>query len=209
MKVPPEITYRNVEKTNSIDALVNEKIAKLEQVCNYISSCHIAIEKIHDRPRSGSPYRVRIDMTVPPGHELVAESNPPDVNQYPPLESVIRDAFSAATRQLRDLAKQQRESDKSKTNDSAQQTTALVIKLFPEQGYGFIKTLDGEEVYFHRNSVLHDDFDRLEIGTGVHCFVELGEEGPQASTVKIVDKPGVSAGKAEQTIIEPPLGWQE
>ncbi|TFI51827.1 HPF/RaiA family ribosome-associated protein [Mastigocladus laminosus UU774] len=209
MKIPPEITYRNVEKTNAIDALVNEKIGKLEQVCNYLNSCHIVLEKVHDRPRSGSPYRVRIDMTVPPGHELVAESNPPDVNQYPPLEAVIRDAFQAATRQLRDLAEQQRESDKAKTNDSAEQTTALVIKLFPEQGYGFIKTLDGEEVYFHRNSVLHDDFDRLGIGTGVHCVLELGEEGPQASTVKIVDKPGVIAGKAGQTIVEPPLGWQQ
>ncbi len=209
MKIPPEITYRNVEKTNAIDVLINEKIGKLEQVCNYLNSCHIVIEKVHDRPRSGSPYRVRIDMTVPPGHELVAESNPPDVNLYPPLEAVIRDAFQAATRQLRDLAEQQRESDKAKTNDRAEQTTALVIKLFPEQGYGFIKTLDGEEVYFHRNSVLHDEFNRLEIGTGVHCVVELGEEGPQASTVKIVDKPGVSAGKAEQTIIEPPLGWQQ
>ncbi|BAZ68882.1 MAG: HPF/RaiA family ribosome-associated protein [Pelatocladus maniniholoensis HA4357-MV3] len=209
MKIPPEITYRNVEKTNAIDALINEKITKLEQVCNYLSSCHIVIEKVHDRPRSGSPHRVRIDMTIPPGHELVAESNPPDVNQYPPLEAVIRDAFQAAIRQLRDLTEQQRESDKAKTNDSAEQTTALVTKLFSQQGYGFIKTLDGEEVYFHRNSVLHDEFDRLEIGTGVHCFVELGEEGPQASTVKIVDKPGVSAGKAGQTIVEPPLGWQQ
>ncbi len=209
MKVPPEITFRNVDKTNAIDALINEKIGKLEQVCDYISSCHIIIEKIHDRPRSGSPYRVRIDITVPPGHELVAESNPPDVNQYPSVEAVIRDAFNAATRQLRKLTKQQNESDKAKTHNHAEETTALVTKLFPEEGYGFIRTLDGQEVYFHRNSVLHDDFDRIEIGTGVHCFVDMGEEGPQASTVKIVDKPGASAGKAEQTLIEPPLGWQE
>ncbi|MBD0314135.1 MAG: ribosome-associated translation inhibitor RaiA, partial [Microcoleus sp. T3-bin5] len=87
MKVPPEITYRNVDKTNALDTLVEEKIAKLEQFCNYISSCHIAIEKIHDRPRSGSPYRVRIDLTVPPGHELVAESNPSDTNQYAPVDA--------------------------------------------------------------------------------------------------------------------------
>ncbi|PLZ52277.1 ribosome-associated protein, partial [Fischerella thermalis WC442] len=26
MKVPPEITYRNVDKTNALDALVKEKI---------------------------------------------------------------------------------------------------------------------------------------------------------------------------------------
>jgi len=37
---------------------------------------------------------------------------------------------------------------------------------------------------------LNDDFDRLEIGTGVRFVEEPGEEGPQASTVQIVDKPG-------------------
>jgi ribosome-associated translation inhibitor RaiA len=55
MKIAPEITYRNVEKTVAIDTLVQDKIDKLEKVCNYISSCHIAIEKIHERPSSGSP----------------------------------------------------------------------------------------------------------------------------------------------------------
>lgn len=209
MKVPPAITYRNLDKTNAIDNLVNEKIAKLEQVCNYISSCHIAIEKIHDRPSQGSPYRVRIDMTVPPGHELVAESNPNDVNQYPPLDAVIRDAFNAATRQLRDFSKRQKEKDKAKDHDQAMETMALVTQLFPEQDYGFIKTLDGQDIYFHRNSVIHDDFERLEIGTGVRFVAKEGDQGLQASTVQIVDKPGVRAGKADQTVIEPPLGWRE
>jgi len=165
MKVPLEISYRGVDKTDAIEALVHEKVAKLEKVCNYISSCHIAIEKIHDRPSHGSPYRVRLDITVPPGHELVADSNPSEQNQYVELDTVIRDAFSMAERQVKELSRRQRESDKAQTNDSAQDTMALVTKLFPDQDYGFLKTLDGQDVYFHRNSVLHGDFDRLEIGT--------------------------------------------
>jgi len=207
MKVPLEVSYRDVEKTAAIEALINEKVAKLEEVCDHISSCHIAVEKINDRPRSGSPYRVRIDLTVPPGHELVADSNPSEETQYVELDTVIRDAFSAARRQLRKLTKRQHESDKSQ-NQESYETTALVNKIFREEGYGFIKTLDGQDIYFHRNSVLHDDFDRLEIGTGVRFFVEDGEEGPHATTVKIVDKPGVTVGKADQSLIEPPLGWQ-
>ncbi|MBH8576544.1 HPF/RaiA family ribosome-associated protein [Nostocaceae cyanobacterium CENA369] len=209
MKVPPEITYRNVEKTDAIDTLVNEKIAKLEQVCSYISSCHIAIEKINDRPRSGSPYRVRIDITVPPGHELVGESNPTEDTQYEPLNAVIRDAFNAARQQLVKLTQRQHESDKSVSREIDRETTALVTKLFRDRGYGFLKTLDGQEIYFHSNSVLHDDFERLEVGTGVHFFLGQGEEGPQASTIKIIDKPGVRVGKSEQTLIEPPLDWKE
>lgn len=209
MKIAPEITYRNVEKTNAIDSLIQEKINKLERVCNYISSCHIAIEKIHDRPSSGSPYRVRIDITVPPGQEIVADSSPGDTNQYVDVDTVIRDAFGMAQRQLRELARQQRDSDKSRDNNQSDDTTGLVTKLFREQGYGFIKTLDGQDIYFHRNSVLHDDFDRIEIGTGVRFFATEGDKGLQASTVQIVNKPGHSVGEAEETLISPPLGWKE
>ena len=42
---------------------------------------------------------------------------------------------------------------------------ACVSKLFPEDGYGFLETPDGREIYFHRRSVLHPGFDRLAIGT--------------------------------------------
>jgi cold shock CspA family protein len=65
---------------------------------------------------------------------------------------------------------------------------ALVSKLFPEEGYGFLSTPDGREIYFHRDSVLHEGFDYLKMGTEV-TFVEAeGKEGPQASTVKPVGK---------------------
>jgi cold shock CspA family protein len=84
-------------------------------------------------------------------------------------------------------------------------TTALVTKLFRKQDYGCLKTLVGEEIYFHRNSVLHGDFDRLEVGTGMRFEVIESEEELRATTVQIVDKPGVEAGKAEETLIEPPL----
>jgi ribosomal subunit interface protein len=209
MKVPPEITYRGIDKTAPIEALINEKIAKLEQVCDHISSCQIAIEKEQERPRGRSPYRVRLDITVPPGHELAAESTMSDRTQYAALDTVIRDAFDKASRQLRDLSEQQQEHAKGQINDGAQDTTALVTKLFPEEGYGFLKTLDGEDVHFNRGSVLHDDFDRLEVGTGVRFEAVEDEQGiVHATTVQIVDKPGVSSGKADETVIEPPLGWE-
>lgn len=209
MKVPPEITYRGVEKTNAIEALINEKIAKLEQVCDYISSCHIAVEKEQDRPRDRSPYRVRLDITVPPGHELAAESTMGHQTQYADLDTVVRDAFEKAWRQLRDLSKRQQEYDKGQVNDGAQDTTALVTKLFSEQDYGFLKTLDGQDIHFTRNSVIHNGFDRLEVGTGVRFEAVEDEQGIlHATTVQIVDKPGASVGKADETLVEPPAGWE-
>jgi cold shock CspA family protein len=38
--------------------------------------------------------------------------------------------------------------------------------------------------------VLHDDFERLSVGTEVRFNPQQGEQGPQASSVQIVAKPG-------------------
>jgi cold shock CspA family protein len=51
------------------------------------------------------------------------------------------------------------------------------------RGYGFIETADGREIYFHRNSILNDDFGRLRIGAAVRFAEESGDRDPQASSV--------------------------
>lgn len=56
-----------------------------------------------------------------------------------------------------------------------------VHRLFID--YGFIQTVDGTEIYFHRNSVAHRAFRRLKGGSRVRYTVEEGEKGPQASVV--------------------------
>jgi hypothetical protein len=57
--------------------------------------------------------------------------------------------------------------------------------------------LDGHECYFHENAVLGGDFVRLAVATEVRFEPSMGEEGPQASSVRVVNKPGVRA--SEQT----------
>ena len=72
-----------------------------------------------------------------------------------------------------------------------EQPHGMVERLFPEEGYGFLRTVDdNRQFYFHRNSVLHDDFERLTVGTEVRFAAEEGDDGPQASSVQVVSKPG-------------------
>jgi len=206
MQIPPEITYRNVEKTEAIHSLVLEKIEKLEQVCDRITSCRIAIEKTHVNPDSGSPFRVRIDLTVPPTHELAAENSPNQGKQYEPIDAVIRDTFEAARRQLVELADRKNNNVKEHPQQIA---IAIVTKLFPKEGYGFLKATDtGMEVYFHKNSVSNNDFENIEIGTGVQFLAEQGEKGLQATTVRIVNKPGSNISPGQELELERPLGWR-
>jgi cold shock CspA family protein len=63
-----------------------------------------------------------------------------------------------------------------------------VISLHPEEDYGRIGTPDGRVIYFHRNSVLKEAFDKLEVGSEVRFTEETGERGPQASSVTPVGK---------------------
>lgn len=187
MQVPLEVNFQNVQKNEALENLINEKVAKLEQICDYLTSCRIYIDKPHENQRSGNPYQVVIEIHVPPKHEIITRREPGEGDLHDPLDSVLRDAFDAAKRQLQELVERQRGETKKHPE---QEAVAIVDRLFPEADHGFIKTLEGEDIYFHRNSVVHNDFDRLEIGTGVRYVAKEGEKGLQASTVQIVDKPG-------------------
>ena len=185
MKIQPEITYRHLDKTAKIHSLVEEKIAKLEQFCDYMNSCRVVIEKENDHPSSGSPYRVSIDITIPHGREIAVVEKPDTGKQYPPLEAVIRDAFEAARRQLISITTEQKGERKVHPE---QQVGAMVSKLFLEEGYGFLNDAStGREIYFHRNSVTNNDFERLKVGSGVRFKETTGEMGPQATTVQLLD----------------------
>ena len=59
---------------------------------------------------------------------------------------------------------------------------ARVARIFYHDGYGFLETPDGQDVYFHENSVL-DGFGKLEVGNKVVYSVEMGDKGPQASSL--------------------------
>jgi cold shock CspA family protein len=182
MELPLTITYRGVSKSDAIDRLIEGKTAQLEQFCDHIIGCRVTIDRPHRHERSANRYRVLVDLSVPPGHDIVVSHTPQDFHED--LGTVIRGAFKTARRRLKELTERQR--GEIKTHD---EPTALVFRLFPESDYGFLKTPEGREIYFHRNAVASDDFDRLDIGTEVRFVESVGEKGPQASTVQIVGKP--------------------
>ena len=126
MKVPLEISFRGVEKTHDMENLIREKAAKLEQICSYLSSCSVAVESPQEHQESGNPFQVRIYMRVPPGHELVVRRESGRGDMHDELPKVLRDAFQASLRQLRELTERQR--GEVKTHPE-QETTAVVVKL--------------------------------------------------------------------------------
>ena len=87
-------------------------------------------------------------------------------------------------RQLEDYASKRRREVKNHVTPSH----GRVAQLLPEDDYGMIRTSDGRELYFHRNSVLNADFDRLQLDAEVRFSEAVGDLGPRASAVTLVGK---------------------
>jgi cold shock CspA family protein/ribosome-associated translation inhibitor RaiA len=186
MQGPTTISFKDSIKTPEIQDLIERKIAKLERFCDYMISCRVIIEQPQRHQERGNRYRVRIDMKVPPAHELIVDEPSSKGDMHDPLHVVVTKAFHKAQRQLKELVEKQRGDIKT---HPWQQVMGLIQALFPDRDYGFIRTIDtGQDIYFHRNSVLHGQFPDLQLGTGVRFVTQEGEKGLQASSVEIVYK---------------------
>lgn len=88
--------------------------------------------------------------------------------------------------------KRPREGQREQTEDDP---PGIVIAVDKDKRYGIIKTVAGRDIYFTDEAVLHDDFDRIEIGTAVRYVEQPTDDGPRASTVEIVEKKGPAMAK--------------
>jgi len=176
MKIPLQVTFRNMPHSEAIEAKINEKAAKLDRYYDRIMSCRVVVEESQRRQHQGKLFSVHIDITAP-GKELAvtrAENEDPHV--------AVRDAFNTAARWLEEHARRKR--GEVKTHEAT--PAGRIVRLIPDQSYGFIITPDRREIYFHRNSVLNDDFSQLKLGVEVTFIEEQGKEGPQAARVAII-----------------------
>lgn len=201
MQVPLELSFHGVQRSDWSEQNIRERTTRLERFCDNITACRVAVENPHSGHQNR--YRVRIEVTIPPNHDLVADKEMTEEGNTD-LRTVIRNAFDVMERQIKETVEKRRYDVKA----HPEEPRALVVRLFPEQDYGFIKDPDGtEEYYFHRNAVLHGDFERLTVGTEVRFERSMGDMGPSASSVQIVDKPG--ARESGEPPPEAPAGWRQ
>jgi cold shock CspA family protein len=97
---------------------------------------------------------------------------------------VLRDAFDAAARHLESDAQRSQDDVKNREHPPP----GRVTQLFPDPGYGFLTTTEGEEVYFHQNSVSGASFAQLSVGSEVSFTIapEDSEQGARAASVRLL-----------------------
>ena len=183
MQIPLQITFRNLDHSDFIEANIREKAAKLERYADKITSCRVVVEAPHKHHQKGVIYLIKIDITLP-GSEIVVKHHSDEHHAHEDVYVAIRDAFDIARRQIEDYTRQRR--GRVKTHESVPH--GRIYELFPYQDYGTIQTADAREIYFHRNSIVNENFDNLEVGMSVRFNEEMGEQGPQASSVHVEGK---------------------
>lgn len=173
MQVEPEIVGRNFDLRESMRTEILERIEGLEKFFDKIISCKVKVEAIRKSESAPHAFSVAINLAVP--NATIVVNRPPRAD----LGNAVREAFDAAKRDLEDYVRKLR----GDVKNHVEQPVGRVSKLVAHEDYGFIKSSQGDEIYFHRNSVVDGDFDGLKIGDRVRYVVETGHKGLQASTV--------------------------
>lgn len=184
MEIPLEITFKNMPPSPAVETQVRTLAEKLERFSEHIIRCRVVIEAPQRRHHQGGLFRVGLTLTTPHRKRIVVNRRHPKDHAYEDAHVAIHDAFTAAARRLEDVVR--RQDGAVKFHPVAPR--ARISSLFAD--YGFLKTDDGQEIYFHRNSVLGKGFLSLQIGDEVRFSVAENEspKGPQATTVHPVHK---------------------
>lgn len=59
-----------------------------------------------------------------------------------------------------------------------------IKRVIRDRGFGFIRSADGQEVFFHRSGLQGLNFETLREGDAVEFELERGEKGPRATSVR-------------------------
>lgn len=176
MKTPLQITFRDIEHSDALETHIREKAEKLETFFEPIMSCRVVVEMPHQHKHQGKFFNVRIDIGVP-GSEIVVNRD-----RHEDVYVALRDAFDTAKRQLDDYSRRLRR--ETKTHDA--EYIGEVVRLFPDEGYGFIRRTDGEELYFNADNLVNTTLNKLNEGDAVKFIEDMtAAEGPQAKRVSV------------------------
>lgn len=175
MQLPLQITFHNIPRSDALEAQIREKAGKLEEFHSRITSCRVTVEELGKHAHQGRQFSIRIDVRMP-GKEIVVNRD-----HHEDVYVALRDAFDSAKRQIEEAVREMRGDVKT----HAVPHHGKVARMFAAEGYGFIETADGRELYFGRENVMHPSFEQLAPGVEVQFIEEMAAEGPQAKRVSV------------------------
>jgi ribosome-associated translation inhibitor RaiA/cold shock CspA family protein len=190
MQIPVEISFDNIESTDWAEQEIRAKISKLERIYDRMTTCRVRVAQRARNSNGTIPPVVHIEMSIPGYKDLVVSHEPEHLQQKfqaPDLHNAINEAFRIAEDRLVEFKSRRQGRTKQPHHDGENQFLGQVAEKNPGEDFAFLMTKEGGLLYFHRNSVLSGDFDKLDRGDEVYYVEEMGDTGPTAAKVRVKD----------------------
>ncbi len=183
MQTPVEVAFQHCEPTNEIRAEIDKQTRRLEKCGDRLTSCHVVVSRPQGRRRTGNLFQVDIRVAMPDHKDVIVDREHRRAPEHQHVLVAIREAFDAAVRQIQEAERDLRGDVKRRL---PHEEGGRVAKFLAGEDCGFLQTPDGREIYFHRNAVHGGAFDRLTVGSEVRFVEEIGDNGPQATSVRLI-----------------------
>jgi ribosome-associated translation inhibitor RaiA/cold shock CspA family protein len=186
MERPLQIAFKNVESSASLEALIRERADRLQRFYPNITGARIVVEVPHRSPEGAKPpLGIAVEIDVPGRGPVIAKGEEERRATKGDHSPIVNRVFEAAERQLEQLAAIRK--GEVKQHGSAGDT-GVVVRLFPDQNYGFIEVKDSPDLYFSKDVCGNGLFEDIKVGAIVHVTraSSEGPMGPQASSVKLL-----------------------
>jgi ribosome-associated translation inhibitor RaiA len=183
MQQEPEITFKNMDASPTLEARLRERIDRLERFHRGIIGCRVVVEEAHKSAGSGkNPLGLRLEVQIP--GQLLASHGEEEIREAKDnTGNLVTRVFEAMEHQLDSAVAR----DKRRVKEHvADHEIGYVTRLFPAQGYGFVEVGEGAELYFTENVLRGLAMEDLAEGTPVVVSRahEDGPMGPLANDVR-------------------------
>jgi ribosomal subunit interface protein len=179
MKLPLQITFRDLVPLPSLEPEIRRRALKLDQWTPDVMSCHVVVEATDSRHRQGHEYKLTVSVRVP-DEEIVASTHHVDED----IHRAVHGAFDAVGRQLEEYAQRRR--------GQAKQHHTVVrgrIVSLSDDGVGRIVSDAGDEYHFDRSQVAHPSFEQLAVDQEVRFLEGITRAGREARRISAAEGP--------------------
>lgn len=179
MQTDPIISWTNLDPAASVEALIRDRIARLDRLAPALVGCRVTLAVPQRRHATGKGVEVRVHLDLPgPNIDLVRGVRHGHVGEDAIL--AVNEAFGAVERRLKEHG---RKMSRLEVKHHPPVLHGEVIELESELGWGFVRADDGREVYIQKDALGPAAWARLRLGDRLRFREEEGEKGAFAVDV--------------------------
>lgn len=99
MTMASNVTYRDLDASEALNAIISKRLNKLQRYCSDIQHSRVVLDSPHNHKHKGKEFRATVEIDI--------KGNPINVCQNDPsIHVAVRDAFDVAERKLKSHAEQ-------------------------------------------------------------------------------------------------------